>query len=136
MIIFDKPIYSIIKEALFMAENRKIHDFAVKYCNLYLNPHTLERDVEDEFGEECFDLGFKMDCGNRFIEAFSDQAFYRNEELVKVIGHIDGAMLLGSAIFSHWRSVTHWEDYAYLLDDNNRPWFITALRRLAEITEE
>lgn len=34
-----------------MAEMREIHDFAVKYHSLYVNPQTVERDVEEGFAD-------------------------------------------------------------------------------------
>ena len=118
-----------------MGERKKIHDFAVKYHSLYVNPQTTEREVEDGFSDQCFALGFEMDCGERFIETFSKGAFYEKEDLEQIISDIDDIMLLGSAIFSHWRAVTHW-DYSSLLGEEHRPWFITAFGRLAVITEE
>ena len=119
-----------------MADNMAIHDFAVKYHSLYVNPQTTEREVEDGFADQCFSFGFEMDCGNKFVDIFSSDAFYKNEELDKVIDSINDVALLGSAIFSHWRYVTHWSDSSSLLDEEHRPWFITAFGRLAVITEE
>lgn len=119
-----------------MAEMREIHEFAVKYYSLYVHPQTIEREVEEGFGDKCFALGFEMDCGNRFIDSFSVDAFYKYEALDKIIKDIDDVQLLGSAIFSHWRYVTHWAGDSNLLDEEHRVWFITAFRRLAVITEE
>lgn len=119
-----------------MAEIKAIHDFAIKYHSLYVNPQTTEHEVEEGFADLCFAFGFEVDCGNRFIEAFSSDAFYKTEALDKVIDYIDDINLLGSAIFSHWRYVTHWADFSSLLDEEHRPWFITALGRLAVISEE
>ena len=118
-----------------MPNKNEIHDFAVKYYNLYFCPQTALREVEKGFSEQCSALGFKMDCGKRFIGFFSNEAFYKNEELEKIINEIDDVDLLGSAIFSHWKAVTHWGYTDYLLDENHRPWFITAFKRLVELTE-
>lgn len=118
-----------------MTDKKEIYSFAVKYHSLYVNPQTTERDVEEGFADQCFSFGFEMDCGNRFIETFSSNAFYKNEVLDKVIDDIDDIQLLGSAIFSQWRYVTHWADYSNLLDEEHRPWFITAFGRLAVLTE-
>lgn len=119
-----------------MAAREEIHDFAVRYHNLYANPQTKECEVEEGFADQCFAFGFEMDFGQKFIEAFSEDAFYENKELEKVIDDIDDMMLLGSAVFSHWRYVTHWAYNSFLLDDEHRPWFITAFGRLAVITEK
>ena len=116
------------------ARNKGIHDFAVKYYWLYKNPQTTEIEVEEGFAEQCFDFGFEMDCGNRFIEAYSTEALVSNEALASIINGVNDIDLLASAIFSHWRYVTHWEDHSSLLDDEHRKWFITAFERLAAIT--
>lgn len=119
-----------------MAEKKAIHEFAVKYHSLYVNPQTTECEVKDGFADQCFAFNFEMDCGNRFIDTFSSDAFYKNDALDKVIDDIDDIEFLGSAIFSHWRYVTHWADCSSLLDEEHRLWFITAFGRLAVITEE
>lgn len=119
-----------------MANKKEIHNFAVRYYNLYFSLQTDEREVKEGFGEQCLALGFKMDCGKRFIKTFSNDALYKNEYLEKIINSIDDVDLLGSAIFSHWRYVTHWGYADYLLDKANRPWFITAFKRLIELTED
>ena len=119
-----------------MAEMQEVHEFAVKYYSLFVNPQTAERDVEEGFSAQCFALGFEMDCGKRFIEVFSSDAFYNHEALDIIIEDIDDYQLLGSAIFSHWRYVTHWADGSNLLDEEHRFWFITAFGRLAVITED
>lgn len=118
-----------------MADKKKIHNFAVRYYGLYFSPQTTEREVKDGFDEQCFALDFKMDCGKRFIETFSNEAFYNNGDLKKKINDIDDIALLGSAIFSRWRAVTHW-DYTDLLNKAHRPWFTTAFKRLIELTED
>lgn len=58
----------------------------------------------------------------------------KNDELNKLVDDIDDVALLGSAIFSHWRYVSHWADYSSLLDEEHRPWFITAFGRISSIT--
>lgn len=118
-----------------MADKKDIHNFAVRYYNLYASPQTVEREVREGFFEYCSALGFKMDCGKKFIAVYSKEVFYENEELIKIISEIDDVALLGSAIFSHWRYVTHWGYGDFLLDKTHRPWFITAFKRLVELTE-
>ena len=112
---------------------RKLHQFAEDYYRLYRDPDTTDRDVEMGFSEKCFDLGLEMDCGHAFIDHYSDDAFYDLKIFIRVVDEIDDAALLGSAIFSKWRFITHWAESS-LLDDNYRKWFIIALRRLCEIT--
>lgn len=110
-----------------------IHDFAVRYQKLYKNRKTTENDVSKNFPEQCFALGFDMDCGKRFMDSFQNAPFYNPNALAEIIEDIGATMLLGGAIFSRWRYVTHWADFSSLLDDYNRKWFVTAFKRLAVI---
>lgn len=116
-----------------MDNRQKIHSFALKYLGLYGNPKTSEEEVEIGFGEQCFSLGFEMDCGRKFMDAYSSEAFYKYEKLDEIIETVDDIALLGSAIFSRWRFVTHWDESS-LLKNENRLWFIAAFKRLAAIT--
>ena len=116
-----------------MAERTEIHSFACKYYELYKKPQTKEIEVDLGFAECCFALGFEMDSGTRFIENYSLDAFSKSEKLAKIIIDINDANLLGSAIFSKWRDLTHWT-CSSLVNDENRKWFILAFARLATIT--
>ena len=119
-----------------MVDKQRIHAFAIKYHTLYVNPQTEEKDVFDAFADQCFAFGFEMDCGKRFKGTYSSAAFNNNDALDRIIESVDDIELLGSAIFSHWRYVTHWSYNEHLLDDAHRQWFITAFERLAVITGE
>jgi len=58
------------------------------------------------FGDECFALGFEMDCGNAFEDAFPDtNAFNDYNALDKIIEQVLDASILGSAIFSKRRYI-------------------------------
>lgn len=115
--------------------NKDIYEFANYYFNLYRSPKTTNLQVEEGFAEKCFSLGFEMDCGNSFEEKYPN-ALKNNEELDKIIDSVDDAHLLGNAIFSQWRYVTHWSYGSHLLDTEFRSWFITAFGRLVSITAE
>lgn len=119
-----------------MPDYLRIRDFAENYQKLYANPNTTEDDVSDNFPEQCFAFGFEMDCGKSFMDSFQNALFYNPDALAEVIEDICDTMLLGGAIFSRWRYVTHWEDFSSLLDDYNRRWFVTAFKRLAIIALE
>lgn len=118
-----------------LADNGSIHVFAERYLDLYQDPRTTERMVSDEcsFPEECFRLGFTMDCCRSFCETYGEAALGA-EPFAKIVQDITDIPFLACAIFSHWRGITHWSDYEYLLDDDHRRWFILALSRLAELT--
>ena len=119
-----------------MPDYLAIHDFAARYRDIYASHNTTESDVSDNFPEQCFELGFEMDCGKSFMDSFQNAPFYNPDALADVIDDIASTMLLGSAIFSRWRYVTHWADFSSLLDDYNRKWFVTAFKRLAIIALE
>ena len=124
------------KNAASPANNSKnsIHDFAIKYRNLYLSPSTTEKDVFEGFADACFGMKFEMDCGKRFEEVYSHDAFYKAESLNQIIDKIDSISVLTSGIFSKFRYVTYWS-HSNLLDAENRSWFIQAFYQLAKITE-
>ena len=115
--------------------NKDIYAFAKYYFNIFRNPKSSNFQVEEGFAEKCFSLGFEMDCGKSFTKKYPD-AFRTAEELDKIIDDVDDANLLGSAIFSQWRNLTHWSMGSHPLDDEFRPWFIVAFGRLMTITTE
>lgn len=119
-----------------MLDEGKVNQFAMKWLEKYQSEKTMEFEVEEGFGEECFSLGFKMDCGNAFETTFPNtNAFNSYEELEKIIEQIEDIDLFCSAIFSKWRYVTHWAE-ADLLESKNRRWFIIAFSRLIIISKE
>lgn len=120
-----------------MATNKEIHEFAIRWFEKYRSSSTKEYEVEEGFGDECFALGFEMDCGNAFEAAFPDtNASNDYKALDKIIEQVQDVSLLGSAIFSKWRYITHWSFGDQLLSPENRPWFILAFGRLAALTSE
>lgn len=119
-----------------MRDMQKLHEFAIMYHALYENPKTDEIEVEDGFADKCFSFGFEMDCGKAFIEIFSEDAFYNSEAFEEIIDNVDDLMLLGSAIFSKWRCITHWDYLPNLLEDDSRKWFLSAFSRLSVLTSD
>lgn len=120
-----------------MVSNKQINKFAVKWFEKYRNSKTTEREVVEGFADECFALGFEMDCGESFQKAFPNtQAFDDYTHFDQIINRIDDISLLGSAIFSKWRYITHWSYCEDLLSPENRAWFIIAFSRLAVLSSE
>ena len=113
-----------------MVSMQQVNDFAHKWLTLYKADSTTEGMVTEGFADDCFALEFEMDTGKGFI---SEDAFKHVDALLTVIDDVMNAYLLGSAIFSKWRGITHWWNEELLAEDN-RKWFITALSRLADIT--
>lgn len=108
--------------------------FAKKYLALFESADTTEEDVCRTFADECFALGIEMDCGKAFVAAYGADAFSDAASLKKITDKITDVDLLASAIFSKWRYITHWT-YDACLSNDNREWFIAALRRMISITE-
>lgn len=115
--------------------NERIHAFANHYFDIFRDPKATNLQVEEGFAEKCFALGFEMDSGNSFCEKYP-KAFNDYSELDKIIEEIDDPQFLGTAIFSQWRYLTHWSYCSHPLDEQYRPWFITAFGRLVTITSE
>ena len=114
---------------------KKINEFADKYGHIYLDPNTTSEEVNGpQFGDECFDMGFEMDCGDSFVEHYGYEAMRDSVGLLKVINDIYDPMVLGSGIFSKWRGITHWEFYGSCLKEDNKLWFSIAFKKLWELT--
>lgn len=111
-----------------------IKEFTDKWLSIFKAPPPEANWLFEEFmGNDCWAVGFEMDCGRSFIDAYStDEALNTSEALSKIINKIDDVELLGSAIFSKWRSITHWS-YESGFTDENKAWFITALERLDKL---
>ena len=118
-----------------MAENKQISEFAEKWCKIFADPKTSERDVDASFGQACAELGISMDCGNAFQRQYGEQAFYSPAVLDTVLGEVRDERLLASAVYSKWKYITHWTQQN-LLDPENRRWFSLALDRLRVISGE
>ena len=72
-----------------------------------------------------------MDCGNSFSEAFPGKDMFRADSLKEAIGTITDCKLLGTAMFSHWRYLTHWHNAS--LSNDTIEWFSVAFDRLQKI---
>ncbi len=120
-----------------MTDRKKIHDFAVKWSDKFCNPNINYIEVVDRYmADDCAALGFEMDCGQAFSAKYG-QAANNHEALDRIIDEVTDISLLGSAIYSRWRYFNHWAySGAEILESGNREWFITALRRMAVLSEE
>ncbi len=120
-----------------MHKMKDYQSFAQKWLEKFKKPDINYLELVDHFmADDCAALGFEMDCGHAFEEKYG-KAASSAEELKRIIDSVDDIMLLGSAIYSQWRYFNHW---AYggdeILEPKNREWFITALNRLAALTED
>lgn len=118
-----------------MKDKRLIHEFALKYYELFNNPDTKEYELDTTLGDECRAFGFEMDLGKSFVQRFPSEAIRDVSVFNEIMNSDEDILFLGTTIFSYWRYITHWTQDS-LLSDNNCKWFKAALKRLAEITEE
>ena len=114
-------------------------EFTQKYINFFEREYgSVESKYKffdtPEFDNDCIKLGFKMDCGHSFIEAYGERSFNYSKALNDVIDRIDNVQLLGSALFSQWRYYNHWDSPSNANEDT-KEWFLLMLRRLKTICE-
>lgn len=119
-----------------MADKNQIHAFAAKWIDKFQDENIDYIELADHYmADDCAALGFEMDCGHAFGEAYG-KAASDVEELKKVIDSIVDIPLLGSVIYSRWRYFNHWAyTGAEILEPKNRAWFVLALSRLAELSK-
>lgn len=128
--------YSPIKQVP-LVNNKRIHVFALVWEQIYRNHKTIPGAFFEniEFmGEGLADLGFVMDCGESLERMFpATNASSDNAALQQIIEQLD-IQTLGNAIYSQWRYWNHWSNAP--MEDKDFEWFVIALSRLAELTEE
>lgn len=117
-----------------LAELTKINYFARKWRWKFLDRYP---DIGDHgnFADECWNMGFGMDSGNWISRTCPDIDVKDSAALLTIISDIDNVFFLGTAIFSFWRSETHWSYMGFgIFSDESREWMLTALGRLTELT--
>lgn len=75
-----------------------------------------------------FGLGFEMDCGHSFEEAYGLRL--GDADGIGDLARVDDIAVLGSAVFSQCRYLTHWSG-GY--GERESTWLVAALRRLEEL---
>ncbi len=114
-----------------------INTFVEKYIDYFLtkfapdSPSYYDLFDSPTFPEECWILGFEMDCGASFNAAYGEEAWNTNKGLSAVIDKADDIKILGSALFSQWRYFNHWS-YGHATEED-KEWFLTVLRRMKEL---
>ena len=112
---------------------KAIHLFCKRWEELLPSGEQAEHEFADSFGEECEELGFQMDTANEFSKRYPGCFSTGNSVIDKVINTIDDVDLLGSAVFSQWRYLTHWA-YMFTLNEKTVHWFLLVLDRMKELT--
>ena len=82
-----------------------------------------------DWAERFRSFGFNMDCGNSYQDAYG-LSIDDVEGLKRNAGCIDDVCLLGNAIFSQCRYVTHW---AMSPCERETEWFIATLAHFEEL---
>lgn len=119
-----------------MNRKKAIYEFAMKYYDLYMDLDAKEEDVREGFADQCEALGFTMDWGQRFIDAYSLDAFYSHKAFKQIADDIDDVDLLGSVIYSRFNHVLNLNGSPSLLAEEHSLWFAGAFARLADLTAE
>lgn len=112
-----------------------IVQFAQKYINYFEHEFGQTRESyyqffeSDDFPRECKALGFDMDCGHSFIEAYGKNAWNDIRGLKANIEKINDVRIIGNGLFSQWRYFNHWSSPSYANDDT-KEWFLMLLHKL------
>lgn len=116
------------------AGKKAIFSFSQSWAKRFASQELTKREFEESFGEECISLGFQMDCGNEFITLYPHCFNIKSSEVDSVIKSIQDVDLLGSAVLSQWRYLTHWA-YSYELDTVTCHWFDTILKQMRHLSK-
>ena len=112
--------------------HRHLQPFIRKWAPVLAAPWTCAAENPD-FGDDCFTLGFEMDCMTSLQEKFPGEDVSRASFLRRVIHTIHDVHFLGTAIFSYWRYLTHWHEAPP--PEDAAEWFSTAFSRLSELAD-
>ena len=118
-------------------KSNNIQAFVEKYINYFSDYYECypksKYDIFEysEFAEECWSLGFEMDCGESFIKNYGEEAWHSGEVVTSIAGQMNNIEIIGSGLFSKWRFFNHWACSDPTEDDVK--WFLTILRRMQEI---
>jgi len=119
-----------------MVDSKQIYEFACAWLNKFNDPSVYNLEIKSrQMEEECFVLGFEMDCGNTFEEKYKE-AFWNYDALDSIIDKESDVMLLGSALFSKWMYYTHWSEGESMTSPSIRAWFVRILERIKFLSSE
>ena len=122
-----------------MNETIDIRTFTEKYINYFYtefgSPESKYHFFDsDSFPNDCRSLGFEMDSGQGFIEAYGIESWRTSEGLRAAIDRIDDIMIIGSGLFSKWRDYNHWSSPSDANYDT-KEWFLMLFNRMQEISQ-
>lgn len=114
---------------------KEIYLFAKEWQNRFLKGEAALHDFEEDFGNACIKLGFQMDCGEECNKQYPELMKNIGEEVHETVESISDLELLGSAVFSYWRYLTHWA-WIYDLNSDTCQWFAIVLGRIKDLTQK
>lgn len=114
---------------------KEIHLFAKEWQSKFLKGKSALYDFEEGFGNACIKLGFQMDCGEECNKQYPDLMQKTGGEIHETVEAINDLELLGSAVFSYWRYLTHWA-WIYDLNQDTCEWFAIVLGRIKDLTKK
>lgn len=112
-----------------------IESFADKYIAFFENEFGLTKQSyysffdNSAFPEECRELGFEMDCGHSFINAYGEDAWNDVHNLKATVETLNDSKIIGNGLFSQWRFYNHWSSPSYANEDT-KEWFLILFYRL------
>ena len=118
----------------------EIEGFADKYIDFFENEFGRTRESyyrffdNNDFPKECRVLGFKMDCGHSFLEAYGD-SWDDVKALKAIISEISDIQVVGNGLFSQWRYFNHWSSPSHANDDT-KEWFLLLFRKLKALCQK
>jgi len=114
---------------------KTIFEFLKSWTKRFSSHELTKIEFEENFGDICASLGFQMDCSHEFDRLYPGSSQIPSTELDAMINSIQDVDLLGSAVYSQWRYLTHWADF-YELDKDTCHWFKIILRQMKELTKK
>ena len=120
--------------------NAEVEKFIDKYVNFFEKEFGRTRESyyrffdNNDFPNDCQALGFEMDCGHSFIEAYGEAAWNTVQGLKDSIDKIDDIKTIGNALFSQWRFFNHWSSPSYANEDT-KEWFLLLSQRLRMLSK-
>ena len=108
---------------------KAVYLFADKWEKKFATSMIIENEFEERFGDECIALGFQMDCGKEAERLYPGCLRMNDFDPEAIVNHINDIDLIGSAVFSQWRYLTHWAG-VYELNYETCQWFSAMLRQL------
>lgn len=115
-------------------DRQAVHVLAEKHLSRFYSRKVYSVNWDEEAFRDFDRAGLVMDGGKSFVRACGADAFLEPLPLLRRINRIDDADVLGSALYSKWRYLTHvtMGDTGHAWE--NALWFVIVLLRLSQLT--